>query len=465
MKREGIQIVATNLALLLPLVAVVGCGTIRGTPPAFDQRPSAMGLHVAPTPPAQLPDSNLKKQLAFPPQATTLTALTAPPSDPNTIFYPGLRLLREDELVNTSPTGKGDLLGSSELPFSTNSFLAILDLKNESAQAAASGRLAADFLYRAVRRLGRFKHWNIKVVDRSNAFKSMREEKTSIGTNDVSLSESELFQMASRYQYATYWISGAVTSFSLENKELLFGYTIETNSLAGFVHAIDGWRGEYADYLAQYKNAYLPAFIRYREAFAQRQQAIDTEYENYSQRYQAYLDAYENDYTKRYWKYVSRLRTAASLSNLLFLPLHLGLEIISFGNADTWTKAEPLPQKAMVPLTPKPSLGPPAQQVAPLDLRNSIPARCDVPGILSVYQANNKLPNPISRMATVCNVGLTLRLVDGRTSDIIWIGNGSVRNTDLQIGTQALCDKLIDEMMSSISLIPVENHRAAPMKE
>ena len=441
------------LAALLSVLAA-GCGTIRGVPPEFMANPGEVTTVRAPRPEDGLPVSHLRKHLVFAPRPDTLQNVDVTPTDANTIFYPRLRLMTEEEIVNTRPVVKGDVTGATNvLEKASDSFVAILDLKNESAQAAASGRLAADFLYRCVKREGSKKNWDINIADRENAYRLMMGEKEELKKDDLAVSDSEMFKTAKSLNYATFWMTGAVTIYSLENKELQFDWTLESKSYDQFRQAIDDWKAAYKAYQNDYEKIYMPAYKRYLDEFQARCDQQDRYYNEYLERYGRYKDEYAA-YSLAYNEYVDHIRRIALIGNIIFSPLHIAFEIISFGDADTWAKAVPYVKRYQIPKESKPSLGFPDRPVPLLDLSNDIPPRYDQEAVMTVLASQGKIPPPVSRVATVCNVGVTLRLVAGKTSDIIWIGNGTSRSTDLQLGMERVCDGLVGKLMDDVRLKP-----------
>ena len=396
----------------------------------------------------------MRKHLVFAPRPDTLQNVDVTPTDANTIFYPRLRLMTEEEIVNTRPVVKGDVTGATNvLEKASDSFVAILDLKNESAQAAASGRLAADFLYRCVKREGSKKNWDINIADRENAYRLMMGEKEELKKDDLAVSDSEMFKTAKSLNYATFWMTGAVTIYSLENKELQFDWTLESKSYDQFRQAIDDWKAAYKAYQNDYEKIYMPAYKRYLDEFQARCDQQDRYYNEYLERYGRYKDEYAA-YSLAYNEYVDHIRRIALIGNIIFSPLHIAFEIISFGDADTWAKAVPYVKRYQIPKESKPSLGFPDRPVPLLDLSNDIPPRYDQEAVMTVLASQGKIPPPVSRVATVCNVGVTLRLVAGKTSDIIWIGNGTSRSTDLQLGMERVCDGLVGKLMDDVRLKP-----------
>lgn len=442
-----------------------GCGTIRGNPPKLGGSPGSLRTVSPPQPPAPLSTSHLKKRIEPAPQATNLLNVSVQPEHPNIIFYPRLRLETEDEVVRTSPVSKGDLTMRSEklleivggLKTNERSFLAVIDLKNESAQAGASGRLAADFLYRALVRQAREQKLQFRIIDRENAWSFVREEAramtnvfTSAELSMIDVSEEEMMKLAKKLQFATCWLSGAVTTFSLENKELEFKYRLEEKSLADFTTKMDAWTRDYRQYQQRYRTVYAAEYQRYVDDFQDREAENERNYASYVEGYDRYMEQEYRKYDQAYNRYVEDVRRTAALGNFLFLPLHLGLEIISLGNADTWAKPRPYPQTPAPVRSPRPSLGTVAIRADELDLSNVLPTRYNEAAVLTVMSQIGMLPLPQRRMATVCNVGITVRLVDGKSSDIMWIANGTTRNTDLQIGMEDVCTHVISNFFEAI---------------
>jgi hypothetical protein len=257
-------------------------------------------------------------------------------------------------------------------------------------------------------------------------------------------------------QFATFWVSGAVTTFSLENKELQFDYTFDESSYTRFTDALVRWRQSYADYMDRYRDQYLPSYQAYQKEFSRRGDELAANYRDYQARYQSYQSAYQTDYSKRYSEYVAKLKQIALISNIVFLPAHLALEVVTFGDADTWTKAVPYSKIPLFAEQEEPSLGVAQDAFPMLDLSTVIPPRYDLVTVMTLFRAKDQIPPPVSRMATVCNVGITLRLVEGKTSDIVWIGNGTVRSTDLQVAMQEVCDKLVDQIMNDVRFLGAE---------
>ena len=435
-----------------------GCGTIRGEPPSFSERPGDIALVEAPLPPESLETSHLRKRLEFPPPSDSLAAVNRKSTDPNLILYPNLRVQTEDEVVKTEPMAKGDVTTTNQLKAvfvdamaaNQQSFLAVIDLKNESAQAAASGRLAADFLYRAMKREAIQKGLNLQIVDREMAFLKIKED-AKIPEDQLNYSDEELFDKIKQLKYATFFLSGAVTTFSLENKELEFGHVFNEDSYAIFSKAIDGWGLAYQKYKDDYQGPYAAAYRKYVALHSQREQELDENYRDYQDRYADYTQEYLT-YIDKYRTYVGEIRDKALLGNFLFFPLHLALEIITFGNADTWAKAVPYPPQQKLVEQPKPMLDRVVNPAVLFRLPEDFPERHDQDTLMQFFLEKSRVPGPVRRMATVCNVGITIRLVEGQTSEILWIGNGTVRSTDLQAGMQEVCEALIAKFFKDCGL-------------
>jgi len=52
-----------------------------------------------------------------------------------------------------------------------------------------------------------------------------------------------------------------------------------------------------------------------------------------------------------------------------------------------------------------------------------------------------------SELATVANIGVTLRVFNVTTGAIVWVGQASKRHTSLQEGLQILTDKLVEDFL------------------
>ncbi len=447
------------LAFLLAL-ACTGCGTIRGTPPTISANPGSFTMVDAPLPPKQLATAHLLKRLEFSPSPTSLLQVDIRPDDPNVIYYPKLRLQTEEEVVKTEPKTGGDITIPRDemdrfmhpLRTDTNSFLAITDLKNESAQEAASGRLAADFLYRKVKRNALEMNLNINIVDREKAFLTMKGE-GELDPAALDYSDQELMNEAAKFNYTTYWLSGAVTTFSLENKELEFSYVLDSESYQEFARQMGAWVADYRAYKEAYQRSYLPAYEAYARKFSDSAATLRDNYAVYEDKYNVYADEDYRRYKRAYDKYELHVYNLATLGNFVFLPLHLALEIVTLGAADTWARPSPYPMEAMIQKLPEPSLGALASRAPILDLSRTMPLKYDAKSLMTVFVQNEKIPDPVRRMATVCNVGITIRMVSGKTSKIVWIGNGTVRSTDLQVGMQDVCSALVDVLFDDAGLV------------
>lgn len=459
------RILAKSWSLVLVAVALLsaGCGTIRGTAPNFSESPGRIEMVTAPQAPAALETDHLIREVEFPPRPDNLQALDAKPSKPNNIFYPRLRLKTEEEIVNSPPNGSGQVtVEPSIIRMDPESFIAVLDLKDESAREAASGRLAADFIYRAIDRESQTKQSRIRIADRERIWSLIEDErKRSAGSGSAAASgdATDVYNAAQIFDFSTYWISGAVTTFSLENKELPFDYALDTNDYVRFSKQIKDWQRDYDVYVARYNESYMTSYNNYVEDFNRRAAQLESNYKDYIRRYDEYSEHYDRIYTPAYRNYQSNLRTKATLSNLVFLPLHLVAEIVTLGNADTWTKASPYPMLQMERQLQQPTLGKPSYPYPKLDLitardgKSSIPARYDKDDIMAVFEAQKYIPPPVRKMATVCNIGVTLRLVERKTSQIMWIGNCTARNIDLQYGMKMVCDHLVQDLLDSFQIV------------
>lgn len=446
--RQTHKWLASVLVALEVVLLGSGCGTIRGRPPAFDEKPPELPLADFPEPPAIPQTNHLGRELKF---LGPLSQQEGGVAKRQLIYYPGLRQLTVEEVVNVKAVAKGSETSDAklkdvfieEVAKNPKSFLAVIDLKNESAQAAASGRLAADFLYREIRAKAAQVGLNIRILDRDSAYREILGD-AALKEGMLGYETEELVAKTKALGLAAFLMSGAVTTYSIENREVDLDYVINTNSYVAFQREIAAWRSAYARYRTEFTNRYVPAYRGYVQQHRRAAANQEAYYQRYQRQYQDYVQSHES-YQRRYQSYFSEIHTQANIGNLLFFPIHAGLSIITFGGANTWARTDPYPMIRREPMDPMPPIPPlvgPGRAFRP----DNMPERVDEDALVQLYMLSNRWPRPARRMATVCNVGITVRMVSGINAEILWIGNGTIRSTDLQWGMQEVCAKLVEKL-------------------
>ena len=462
------KIIGASLLFTLLIILFQGCA-LHGTSIEFNKCSGSITSIKEPEAP-EAPDPHFKEWiLDFPSTHRAQTSLQQRKTEQYKIWYPDLRLQTLDEVIDKTPDVSSEITvnsttakdvwqnlksGKYRTETSTNkTYFAVFDLKNEEAQQGASGRLAADLIYRAVTREARKYNINVDVVDKDRVVLNIQEHDNNIINKRLTeLSEQELIKRSPKYHLSTYLLSGAVTFYSLENRTWEFPYVFDEESYICFSNKVVAWWNDYYLYTNSYYCEYVPQYKAYEVEFEKTVKKINDNYELYIKNKEIY-DVDYCQYTTNYNKYVSGLKLKVILCNLAICPLSIPLEIITFGEADPWFEAKPYSKKRYERTSRRPSIGEPDNIIEKEKPLAKMPVRYGSNSLWKFFEENNRIPKPIKRTVTVGNVAITIRFVDAQTGDIIWIGNGSVRSTDLQKGMDRICNELVKRMFINLESI------------
>lgn len=449
------KVVVQGCTMLVAVLLSGGCAIV-GTPPVFTDQPANSVAVKMPSPPEALSAAHLKKTLKPPQSSETLAEMgkVSAQNEANIIYYPGFRMLEEKEIVCSKPKISVELMPQSD---ATNTLkktieegkckIAMLDFKNEAAAEGASGRLAADFWYRALVRLAKERKIVLQTFDRKEIWDVIKGE-SEMKESLVDESEQALLNNLKKINYSGLILSGAVTTYLIENRQFEFPYVIEDTNAFVFCQVVAKWRNDYEAYDKKYDSEYLPAYNTYRDAYMLAKAEQDNHYLEYNTAYTNYharYRAYEKDY-ERYRRGVSR-RT--------FLYNFLSTGLFTFITKSRFPfKSRPAMPISLVRREPKPDVEPLCNASPKYEWPSELPTDTSYKvlkkNLEDFYRQKNWYPRPQARLATVCNIGITFRLVNGQTSRIIGIGNGDVRDISSQKGMSEVCDEAARELLDAL---------------
>lgn len=378
-----------------------------------------------------------------------------------------------EKVVNTPPVINKFVKGRN--PIKRDSAIGVMDFR--SSGELGSGNLVSDTFSI------NFFQQGLRVVERQNIRKIVEEQKMA-ATGMQRLTEEEIAQRIGQLTRADFIVFGAVTQYHFENKELPIPYTISHEALKKYAENLAVYRSQAASFLNS-QNRMDEEYYKYIEGdlFCQ-MYANDNNYRLHSKKQtiqgcagpETYYiwDAYKSAQNLRLgYPYFSSRKVLPVIGvkqkELDFKAKNLDQDIeewkVSLKSllerydkgvsrkeySHAWHSYRDYVQEGIEDDYIKNVKRLCRDIVTKLrvynDLQDQLKA-CKmrpIPGSIKDFE----LPKPEERFVTVGNIGITFKIIDVKTGDIIWICQASKRDTNIQKGLNDMVSTVVKDILSS----------------
>ncbi len=325
------------------------------------------------------------------------------------LLFPRAIPKEERELVERPVEAECDWLYETHTLDPAKHVIAVFATKTPAGEPA-SGELATDLILFQLK-----KGHGIEIVERQRFAEAVAQEleKKRTGlTRESSLDDTEFVQAVGTVVKADYVVMVAVTHFTSENKsDISVEYRLDPDDWRDYVLRLRRYHDQYDHYAEQHTGP----FARQWDSYRTRAKAVQDEYDR---AYAAYLTD------------------------------HAAYEAKFGGWVGFWHDPELVEPKQRDSL-PGDLPGPP-RPLEPLEARKEYDLT--EPKLLEYLRANGCVPEQERRLMTVAQVGLTLRMLSVKTSEIVWVGQASKRHTALQSGLRAVAEEVVRQLVTEANV-------------
>jgi hypothetical protein len=345
----------------------------------------------------------------------------------------------------------------------------------QSSAQTGSGTLVADtFSINLFRK-------NVHVVERQN-IKKITEEQSMAAQGLQKLSDEEIAKRIGQLTRADFILFGAVTQYHFENRNLPVPFKVKPDEMASYFERVRQFKKEAAvytkqqeeldvkffewanrDLLAQLAKNDTNPYLHYQRQMFQYQSAKNLQW-NYSYFTSTKVLPYigrsmkELDYEKKIllqdkaaWEFnfnefitkYDKTMTPSEYQNLAW-EWHQYFDY----HTEEKGKKDYDPQKYKTPEIKKPIAF--VEEVTEklkeyYALLNKI-KRCDL-SPMPERESQMQLPAPQERFVSIANLGITFKIIDVKTGDIVWIGQASKRDLNIQKGLNEMIEDVVTEII------------------
>jgi hypothetical protein len=381
-----------------------------------------------------------------------------------------------EEVVNTKPTINRFVKGSGKHIMGAT--VGVMDF--QSSAQTGSGTLVADtFSINLFRK-------NVHVVERQN-IKKIAEEQSMAAQGLQKLSDEEIAKRIGQITRADFILFGAVTQYHFENRNLPVPFKVKPDEMASYFEKVRQFKKEAVEYTKQQEQLDVKFFEWVKRDLLSQLARNDTNrYLHYSGQKRGQMFEYQSAKNLQ-WNYSYFTSTKVlpylgkSMKELDYEKKSLLQDkaawefnfnefITTYDKTMTPSEYQGLvwewsqyydyhteekgkkdydPQKYETPAIKK-TIAFVEEVTEKLKeyyaILNKI-KRCDLPPIPE-RESHMQLPPPQERFVSIANLGITFKIIDVKTGDIVWIGQASKRDLNIQKGLNEMIEAVVTDIIT-----------------